>query len=85
MAHRKLGDYELSSERRKDDGLLRGLGSFIWVKFALEQSVIISEMQAMSMICLIVVVGEVNYLQIPFSGAASVWGRQEETREVRQS
>ena len=71
MAHRKLGDYELSSERRKDDGLLRGLGEFYFVKFALEQSVIISEMQAMSMICLIVVVGEVNYLQIPFSGAAS--------------
>ena len=85
MAHRKLGDYELSSERRKDDGLLSGLGEFyFWVKFALEQ-VIISEMRAMSMICLIVVLGEVNYLQIPFSGAASVWGRQEETREVRQS
>ena len=28
MAHRKLGDYELSSERRKDDGLLRVLGEF---------------------------------------------------------
>ena len=31
------------------------------------ESIFLFEMQAMSMICLIVVVGEVNYLQIPLT------------------
>ena len=57
MAHRKLGDYELSSERRKDDGLLR----WCWGNIFLVRCNNFPEMQAMSIICLIVVVGEVNY------------------------
>ena len=35
--------------------------------FANIESIFLFEMQAMSMICLIVVVGEVNYLQIPLT------------------